>query len=100
MDKIINMENHFIQKACETVTGNFNGNNRVVMENKKEIKLSDNELDKLIRNIQLINSHKQEIAKLEEHQNDLISLICGFNKVEFKDIEISINIEEKKLIIK
>lgn len=67
---------------------------------QKEIKLSDNQFEKLVNNIQQINFHKEEVKKLENSQQDMISLICEFNEVEFRDIKIELNIENKSLMIK
>ena len=51
----------------------------------QEIKLTDNQLQKLNANVQQVASHRTKIKELEAVQNDLISLICEFHKV--KDAE-------------
>ena len=65
----------------------------------KEIKLTENQFEKLVNNIQQIQFHEQELEKLRSVQNDFISLICEFNKVEYKDIKINLDAENKKLTI-
>ena len=64
----------------------------------KNIKLTDKQFNIIVQNAQQINAYKEKLAELEANQNNLISLICEFNKVE-KYESLELNVENKELII-
>lgn len=68
-------------------------------ENEKtEVNLSELQFKLILANIEKINYLNEKLKDTEQHQNNILSLVCSENDIEYKG-NAQIDIQNKKLIL-